>query len=409
MMSHFKIKREYLFYLVVILFWFGQYVYAPFLSPYMRTIGISATVIGVIAGMYGVSQLVVRIPLSIADWKSGSHKLIIIAGLICVVISCIIPIFTDSWIAFFTTRLLAGIAASSWISYSAHMIEGAGGKANSKMGNLIAAQTTGQCISQVVGALVYDHTNIRTLFIIGALSAAFALVVLAFTPISGQKIVKTPNGDVDSRHREKRELDKDSFISVIKNKHLWLCSLIMAAFQLLAFATNNSFAGVFAQDYLAATAFQLGLIFLIPSFVSILVSMIFGKIGKKALPERALLVFAFIIMVAYCILSFLSTNMIQFLAVQALCGISAAIIKVVLFANAGRELSADKQILSMGIFQSIYSLGIMFGPIIFGIAFDKSGEDYTFTYILLAVIALIGAIVSFLMYKNSRKDNIKNL
>lgn len=408
-MSHFKFKRENLFYIVVILFWFGQYVYAPFLSPYMRTIGISATVIGVIAGMYGVSQLVVRIPLSIADWKSGSHKLIITCGLVCVVISCIIPIFTDSWVAFFTTRLLAGIAASSWISYSAHMIEGAAVKANSKMGNLIAAQTAGQCISQIVGALVYDHTNIRTLFVIGAFSAVAALVILIFTPISGRGIVKLPDNTVDQQPREKKALEKGSFSSVIKNKHLWLCSLIMSVFQLLSFATNNSFAGVFAQDYLAATAFQLGLILLIPSFVSIVVSMIFGRIGKNALPERALLVFGFIVMIVYCILSFLCTNMVQFLALQALCGVSAAVIKVVLFANAGRELSADKQILSMGIFQSIYSLGIMFGPIIFGIAFDKSGESYTFTYILLAVIALIGAIVSFLMYKNSKKENIKNL
>ena len=51
---------------VTALFWFAQYVYVPFLTPYLLSLSITATVTGVIVGAYGVTQMLLRIPLGLA-------------------------------------------------------------------------------------------------------------------------------------------------------------------------------------------------------------------------------------------------------------------------------------------------------------------------------------------------------
>ncbi len=47
---------------ITVFFWFAQYVYIPFLTPYLFTLSMTATMVGLIVGAYGVTQLVLRSP-----------------------------------------------------------------------------------------------------------------------------------------------------------------------------------------------------------------------------------------------------------------------------------------------------------------------------------------------------------
>ena len=48
---------------IVVLFWFAQYVYVPFQTPYLTSLQVSAAFIGVIVGAYGVTQMTLRLPV----------------------------------------------------------------------------------------------------------------------------------------------------------------------------------------------------------------------------------------------------------------------------------------------------------------------------------------------------------
>ena len=48
---------------IVVLFWFAQYVYVPFQTPYLTSLQVSAAFIGVIVGAYGVTQMTMRLPV----------------------------------------------------------------------------------------------------------------------------------------------------------------------------------------------------------------------------------------------------------------------------------------------------------------------------------------------------------
>jgi predicted MFS family arabinose efflux permease len=383
-----------LFYAVVFLFWFGQFIYVPFLSPYMRAAGISGTLIGIIAGAYGLTQMILRIPLSIGGWKSGSHKAIIGGGLIAVFLSCLLPMFSESWIAFLAVRALSGVASASWIAYSAYVLEGAGDQANKRMGYLMAVNTSGICASQLLGTLIYGQVGLRAMFVIGMISSILAIILFALTPMKGPAAAG-----------ETRILEKGSYRAVLANKNLWFCALLMAVGQLLHFSTSLSFSGVFAQEVLGASPFLLGLIVFVGQLATVVISMFYGKLERRGLTERFALTLGFVLFAVYCFIVPSLASSVPLVFTQILAGIAGSLISVVLFANAGRDFSDDRQILSMGVFQTVYSIGITGGPVLTGAILDLAHANYAPSFYVLAAFGVLGAIIGAVFYRSKSKGN----
>ena len=49
-----RLGKENILLVAITLFWFAQYVYIPFQTPYLTAIGISAGLIGTVVGAYGL-------------------------------------------------------------------------------------------------------------------------------------------------------------------------------------------------------------------------------------------------------------------------------------------------------------------------------------------------------------------
>ena len=366
---------------IVVLFWFAQYIYMPFFSPYLALIDIPASVIGVIAGSYGFTQMALRLPLSIFGSIKGNHKIIIVGGLVVVLISCALPLLSHSWAIFLMTRALAGVASSTWVSYTAYLLEDAGPLAKQRMGYLLAANAGGICISQITGTVMYDHGGLNTLFVLAIFASAAGIVLSRFTPF---KHIGNTNAPVPI-------FSKKSFLEILSNKNLWFCSILMLLSQWVLFSSNFTFTGIFAQEALNADALRLGLIALVFQISNTIVSMLFGKFGGRNLPEKPLLAGAFFLAAACCAV-ITHCNIVSLIIVQAFFGIAKSTIGVLLFAKAGRTLSDDQQLLSMGFFQSIYGIGMTVGPIVSGFIFEHSNGNYPLTFNILAGIAIIGAV-----------------
>ena len=75
------------------LFWFSQYIYNPFLSPYLLGLGISATFAGTIIGAYGFTQLVARFPLGISADCLQKHRVFILLGMLFSGLASVIRFF----------------------------------------------------------------------------------------------------------------------------------------------------------------------------------------------------------------------------------------------------------------------------------------------------------------------------
>ena len=64
----------------VFLLWFSQYVFVPTLPEYLRDKVGSLAVVGAVLAMYGLWQVVVRLPLGILIDAVGRQKLFLLGG-----------------------------------------------------------------------------------------------------------------------------------------------------------------------------------------------------------------------------------------------------------------------------------------------------------------------------------------
>src|SRR5436305_3388851 len=54
-----------LFCFVTLVFWFSMYTCVPILTAYLKDLGVSNRMAGLIVGMYGLSQMPLRIPVGV--------------------------------------------------------------------------------------------------------------------------------------------------------------------------------------------------------------------------------------------------------------------------------------------------------------------------------------------------------
>ncbi|MDR1797506.1 MAG: MFS transporter [Clostridiales Family XIII bacterium] len=369
------------FYVIVAVFWFAQYIYVPFLSPYLVLLGIPASIVGIVAGSYGFTQMALRIPLAVGGSIRGNHKFYIGAGLVAVAASCVLPLLSQSWVFFLLMRMLAGIASATWVSYSAYLLEAGGEGASRSMGYLMAAYAVGVCSAQAAGTAFYrqlgEMEGMRAIFLAAVFTSLAGFALLLATPFR-----RRAEGEA------RAAFTKQSFFEVLKNWHLWRCSMLASILMWILFSTNYSFTGVYAQERLGAGALPLGLITIICQLAAFGTSFAIGR-AKGALPEKRLLLAGFALFALYCALQPYSA-LAPLLLLQIVCGVAYSLLNVLLLASAGRELSKDQQLLAMGVFQSLYSIGMTAGPAVTGAVLERSGGHFPLVFLVLAAIALGG-------------------
>lgn len=148
-----SVKDHINFLAAVFCFWFAIYIYAPVFGVYLESIGFSYSVIGIILGSYGITQILLRFPLGIlSDFLQNIRKQLLFSGFIIVLLSSLILVFFDTLVMVLIARLLAGVTAAMWVMatvlYANYFDKGQSAKA---MGTLqfitVATQLFGMAIS----------------------------------------------------------------------------------------------------------------------------------------------------------------------------------------------------------------------------------------------------------------------
>lgn len=381
-----KQKGDALFLTIVTLFWFAQYVFVPFLSPHLIALGITASFAGVIMGAYGVAQLVLRIPISVGEDINGRHKLFISTGLAILATASAIPLFTSSPVGYLAFRTLTGVAASTWVSYTSAFTQNVQ-NVKQRMGRLIAANNLGVMLSYVASAVLYQSFGMRAL--LGA-SVAAALAALLLT--TRWRPAQAPAG-----HPFRRE----AFLTVIQNRHLWRCGLMMALGQLVLFATSSSFVSSYAKG-MGASSFMISLIAIAFNAMGVLMSWAYGRGVLRRVSERAQLVLGFGMMSLYCALLPLCAAPWQIAMAQLLGGAARSVMYTLLMAVAPAEIPAESKTTANGVFQSVYSLGMTGGPMVMGALIDGTGS-YGASFRIIAGMALLGIPWAILRFRREKK------
>lgn len=371
-----KINKKALLCTITAFFWFAQYIYVPFLTPYLTELGIIATIAGVIIGFYGGAQMVMRIPCGILADITGQHKRLISVGCFLAGFSKLGFLMFESPTMFIISNTVAGIASATWISFTVLYASYYKDSENTAAMMMINAfNNIGICVSYILGSIIINFFNIKPLFVLSIISAMIGMFLSFFLP---DDIVR----------REPLKLKE--LVRVMGDKRLIKYSILAMIFQFVNFASEKSFVPQIAKN-LGADGFRLGLSSIIFMLAAITGSFLLSPLLMKKLSKKTLVFLYFGVMSAYCLLMSIVPNLNILFLLQILGGLAATPLFSLLMSFATSHLPPEKRTTGMGFYQSIYGIGMTFGPIMMGIFIDNF--DYTVSFIIIGLVALLGIVI----------------
>ncbi|MBQ6551948.1 MAG: MFS transporter [Lachnospiraceae bacterium] len=346
-----------LFGFMILLFWMALYAYQPQLSVYAGTLGAGISMTGVILSSYGLTQMLLRLPTGILSDMMKKRKLFILFGNIFAVLSALGLFFAKTPVMLLIFRMLSGAAASLWVvmtvTFSGYYPKEDAPKA---MSRLMIFNKCGCLLGMVLGGVLSDTFSVKASFIMSIAAAGAALVLGLY--------IKEPDmtGVTPLRLRE--------FPSVLGNRSLILFSIMALMVQVVEQGTTLGFVPKYASE-LGASGSALGIL----SGASIFG----GMCASYALSGWLLRRFkAGTIVTAGCIVFTLTAVLLPFLAktvsviivFQFLAGFGNTLCFALLNGFAISGFDGRLRGAAMGVFQSVYALGMFLGPLLTGVLSD---------------------------------------
>lgn len=368
---------------VTLFFWYAQYVYVPYQTPYLTALGVSAAAVGVILGAYGFSQMVIRIPLGMASDRKPRHKMMIAMGAACAGVASLLRVASASEEAFLAANLISGFASATYISFTVlNATYYREDELQKAMGHITAMNNAGVLAGFVSGMIVAETVGVEPLFIMSAVSGAVGFLLSLFIKQNKKPFPMVP---------------VKKLLSALKSRTLIIFSVIALVLQMVHMSTAMSFTTQVAKD-MGASNIEIGLCSVVYMALSITSSYFVGTAAAKKIGGRLIMAVSFVCVTLYCLLVPLSGSMLQLYILQAVCGFSYGAVFSICMSAAVKGVPPEKKSTAMGFFQAVYGIGMTVGPMIFGAVKDASGSQSGFYF--LAIFAAVGIAASLIAYSN---------
>lgn len=358
-------------------FWFSLYLYLPFLTPFLISLGVSATLAGIIFGIHSITQLVLRFPIGIKSDQLGKQKPFIILGMLFSATASIVMYFFPSPAMLFVGNAVSGFSSTMYVAFTvlyAKYYDKT--QTNKAMGTIGAVVEVGILLSFLIGGALYQNAGIRNLFFISFCVAAAGTLISFFVKEVPDKRVTIKTNDI---------------VKLLKNKQLIVSSILCIIIKAVVFATAFSFTPKIAQD-IGANGIEVGVINAMFIAASVLGSLFITTKAGMRLGNTKTSVLGFLILGLYSAAVPFVHNIPVFMLVQFIGGLGYASLTAIFMANAIKHLDEDQKAAGMGLYQALYSAGSAAGPVILGIFADSF--SYAAGFIAIAVVALGGMALS---------------
>ncbi len=380
-----------LFISVTVFMWFSLYTYVSVLPKYVsENFHASGLMIGMITASYGVTQMLLRIPVGILSDKWDKRKLFISLGLLVTTISSIGLFFTNNLIIVLICRGLAGVAAASWVDFTILYANYYQKNETTKaIGTLSFFNNTSQMMGMLIGSILVQMLFWKASFALGAIIGLIGFIASFF-------IVEKPN-------ENKQPMTFSSVVKVILNKQLLTVSIFAIISQLLTFATIFTFTILYAES-LNASDFQLGLLAVMASLPTAIASLIGGRFLGNIFGEKKVVIMGFILMGLATFTIPFTPSFNFLLIVQVVAGSGRGLSFPVLMSLSIKDIDRKDRSTAMGVFQAIYSIGMVIGPIFMGIIADNVALKVG--YMIFGFISILTAILFLFIYQTRNVNEI---
>ena len=369
-----KKQQTWLFSLITLTFWMPSYFYTPILPAYVRYLGGSLAMVGMVSGAYGLTQALLRIPNGIWADRLGRKKPFIIAGFMAGILSNLLFMTTPAASGLFWARALAGVSATTWVTLTLFMAEQyPPEKLTQTMGILYAVSNVGQLLASTSGGYIAQFWGWKAPFFAALLAGVLGIFFLIFVDKEAPKVTEKLTLRSSVATGFQRWVLTASVLGILIQYGSW----VLISFTPIV-ATN-----------LGASKGELGIVSLFIMGPTIVGSFFIGKFLKVA-GQRRLLLFGFGLIALTLILlpGVKSLHQLYFLVTFG--GLGRGIILPVLMGMCLQGISANLKGTAMGFFQAIYAVGMFLGPAVSGVLSDFYG--LTWAFILAGVLMIIGGL-----------------
>jgi MFS family permease len=370
--------------MVTLLFWFSMYTCVPILTAYVEYLGGSHKEAGLIVGMYGLSQMLLRIPVGILSDRFHKRKLFIIFGLFFSILAGVGIFITHelSWIL--VLRSIAGAAAATWVDFTILFASYYRREETTKaMGTITFYNSLGQMAGILSGGWFADTFGWESSFYLGAFAGILGLIGAFFI--------------VEKFEENRKRITIHGIISVASDRILLTVSFLAILFQMITFATVFGFTPVFAQS-LGATKLDIGLLTFCSIFPTAVAAWVGGRQLSHRIGEKYVIMLGFFLSGVFTVFIPLSGNIGVLIFTQTIAGFGRGLVSPLLMALSIKQMDIGKRATAMGFYQSIYGLGMFAGPLLMGVIGDwltlKQG------FILVGLLGCVTALLVQWMMKS---------
>lgn len=358
------------------LYWFAIYTYVPILPTYANDLGASYQMIGVILGAYGLTQVLLRLPLGIISDRLGRRKIFLVTGTILGLVSSMgMWLFRDVFSLLFF-RLLSGIAATAWVLQTVLFARCYPPTQGSKaMGLVSAVVNFGEMSAMFVGGLVAQYYGQEQSFLLAALIAVPALFCNLAVHEGPVKTAQKP-------------VSLGEIADMARDWSLALPALLGFVTQVISFGTVFGFVPLVAKN-LGASYAEIGLLPTVYLLPGIMASLLSATFFRRIFRERSMVTGGFLVMAAGCFAVPFVTDIMTLFVTQAIAGFARGLVFPILMSLGIRDIAANRQATAMGFFQAIYGMGMFLGPLIVGTISGWGGMFWGFTFV--GVFGVMGA------------------
>jgi MFS family permease len=367
------------FSIVNFLWWVGLYLYAPILPVYIQSTGARLNMVGGILSAYAIPQVLLRIPLGLWSDRLGRRKPLVAAGIIFSSLGALGLGLSSTSGLLFLSRIATGIGAAAWVVFplyfSAYYPANESGKA---FGLINFVQNIALIAATAGGGFIAEAFGLDRPFFVAASLGIFALLALAATR-------ESPIG-----HPEVQAWRTS--LSIAARPLLIAVSLVAILLNFAIFTGVLGFIPIYAKD-IGASSSQLGLITMINLGFSALGTLAAVRVRQKLGYRTTIICGALLIGASLFAIPFIKSVPLL-MAVQVSCGLGSGVLMTLFMILSVRGLPQQHQATAMGVYQAIYAVGMLVGPLVSG--FLGGGSGLSTVFYLAASCVFLVAVAAFL-------------
>jgi MFS family permease len=337
--------------ITVFSYWVGLYLYVPTLPTYAQTKTGNLATVGMILSMYGLWQAIIRLPVGIAaDWL-GWRKPFILVGLTLVGLGAWLMGAADGANGLLVGRIITGLAAATWVPlvvvFSSLFPPRDVVRATAWL-NFIAF--AGRVLATSVTGWLNEMGGYPLAFNLSAGAAVVAVLAVL--------------GTHESRRPPQRP-SLSSLGSLATRGDVLLPSLLSLITHYVIFATTFGFLPILAKQLGASDVVQSTMVSMnlaLGALSSVLVTAIVHRVGA-----RRLVYLSFVLSAMGIGLAAVATSLTLVFVAQVCLGLGFGISYPVLMGWSIQRVEERQRTTAMGLFQSVYSIGMFAGVWVSGL------------------------------------------